>query len=242
MLKYIKSLSSYLFLHLVIAMLVCFFAKWLLFEWGALSEMKDWRVFVSSFLWICVFLLIVYLTLKKAGINPKKFFGFCLMNGLIVVFFTIVIWVFTKSYNLNLIEGSYIGIAGSDDIEGDDGEYEIHTSPTFVFKKGDAMIKQQMAVVDEEHDESFEEKFIFWQTAFAAGYDPNYIKQYSNDGSHKIELLITTGILVLFECFVTSLPFAICYMVIPLILFLFKRPFLFKNYSNLKEVIDQQPT
>lgn len=242
MLKYIKALSSYLFLHLIIAVLVCFFAKWLLFEWGALTEMKNWRVFLSSLLWIFVIISIVYLILKKTGINSKKFFGFCFINGLAIFFLAIIIWAFTNSYNLKLIDGTYIGIAGTDEVEGDDGAYDTHNSPTFVFKKGDAKIKEQIEVVNEDHDEAFEEKFIFWQTAFAAGYDPKYIHQYSNDDSQKIELLITTGILVLFECFVNSLPFAICFMIIPFILFLFKRPFLFKNYSNLKEVIDRQPT
>ena len=69
-----------------------------------------------------------------------------------------------------------------------------------------------------------------------------YISQYDNEkGPGSIELLITIGPLVLAECFLSILLLSVYYLIIPLVLFLFKKPFLFKDFSSFKKAISEQP-
>lgn len=240
--KYFKNLSVYLMLHFIVGLFMCFLFKCFLFEWNALGHVKDSMIFLSTIIWLCILLFAIYFIIKAKGLNHKQVFSFLMITGFAVFFISLIMSIFMHSVKLNFFNQEYIGTYGYYEDEDGEGNMQTYDKPFYVFHKNVKQIEESYSEIQEEYGDASKEKFAFWQTAFAAGYDPKYIQEFGNaEGSQKNVLIITTGLLVLIECLMNSLPLAIFYIAFPLVLFLIGKPFLFKNYSNLKEVIEKQP-
>lgn len=241
-LKNIKNLSVYLSLHFIVGLFMCFLFKCFLFEWNAIGHVKDSMVFLSTIIWLCILLFVIYFIIKAKGLNHKQVFSFLLITGFAVFFLALIMSIFAHSIKLNFFKQEYIATGGYYEEEDGEGNIKTYDKPFYVFHSIDEQIEESRNEIEREYGDVLEMKFVFWQTAYATGYDPKFIKEYSNsEGSQKTVLVITTGLLVLIECLLNSLPLVVFYLTIPFLLFLFKKPFLFKDYNHLKEVIEKQP-
>jgi len=241
--KYFKSFIIYLSLHFGVGLLMCFLFKCFLFEWNALTDAKDLTIFLSTIGWLSILLLLIYLIIKHFGYNHKQVFSFLLITGMAVFFISIMVSLFAIPLKFKIFNQNYIGVYSSYEYEDSEGNLKSSDKPHYVFLNDDSRIESTISSLQEERGEEIsKEKFAFWQTAFAAGYDPKYIREFQTlEGSQRTVLIVTTGLLVLLECFMNSLPLAIFYLAFPILLFLIRKPFLFKDYNALKEVIEKQP-
>lgn len=236
----IKRFTEYFIIHFITAISTSFLLQCLVYFWVSFPGRLN--LLTSGVIWIAVFLFGSYLVISKIGFNYRKVFSFILAKPFGWIFIISLSIIFIKPLHFTLFERLYVGISGSDDYDDGEGNFKNSTTPYFVFHKTDKIIDQEVSKLEEEHEDVGKKEFLFWQTAYAAGYNPKYIKQYiSNEKPQKVELFIIAGVLILVECFSKSILPALIYMLIPLIALLLKRPFVFKDFNSLKKRIDQEP-
>ncbi|MBI3719081.1 MAG: hypothetical protein HY252_10870 [Sphingobacteriales bacterium] len=201
-------------------------------------------------LWILLLFLIPYFILTKRGLAQEKFLGF-----LFIVYFAgslssaLTRWLIhylPKVDNIEIIKSNFIGVAGLDEVEHED-YYGNETSSTehsksYVYVENDSRIERELSKLEEEHSEGTSvDKFIFWQTALAAGYNPKYIPNYNccNLSSDKLELYFTVGPLVMIEALIEAIKDALLVLVVLIIYRIRNKPMFFENFAALKKYMTE---
>lgn len=197
-------------------------------------------------IWIFFIFYIPFLIFKKRGLAKEKFLGFLF----IICFFGILSSALTrwlihyvpKIDNIEIIKSNYIGVAGLDEVEHEDAN-GVETSSTeasksYVYISTDSRIEREVSKLENEHtDGTSLEKFIFWQTALASGFNPKYIPNYNccNLSSDKLELYFIVGPLVIIESFIEAIKDALLILILLIIYRLRNKPLFFENFDSLKK-------
>lgn len=191
--------------------------------------------------------LIPFIILFKRGLNVQYFFITLIFVYLIGNYSSnLTRWLFDFVPNINTIEiidSNYIGLDGLDEIEYEDNqgiEYsETNKSKSFVYPLKDSEIEMELNKLIEEHvDGASKEKFIFWQTALAAGYNPINIPEYNSYDltleRDKLKLYFSVGPLTILECLIESIKNALLVLTIFIVFRLKDKFLLFNDFKSLK--------
>ena len=151
--------------------------------------------------------------------------------------------------NIQIIESNYIGLSGLDveDYEDSNGIDQSSTVQTkgYIYVAKDSRVEREISKLESVHKDGISvEKFIFWQTALASGYNPKYIPNYNccNLSSDKLELYFTVGPLLMVEFFIAAIKDALLILIV-FIAFRFRNKSLlpiFKNLSSLKQLLKDE--
>lgn len=239
MYRSLKNNVIYLILYFSLTLLICFLVEILLFEWGAIQNYKSKQMIFAT-VWILVLFVILYFVIKKTGIVPTIFFSFSLVYGTIFYLIGLLLAILFGSYNTIIIDRSYVGTSGTTEIINTDRDgTNTHYLNTFVFKKNDKLLNQELNKLDEEFSEgSTEEEFIFWQTALAKGFEPKNISEYDccSGFKQKMYLYLTVGPITILESLIKATTPALFLLIIPLIGFLFNKRLFFDDTEGLRKI------
>lgn len=179
---------------------------------------------IYGLFWIFLVLYLMYKKLKKIdGIDPGQFFILSIFAGL---FISILNMLVAEKLGVDkLIEKKYVGVYGQT-IEYDSlNEKEIFIDhKTFVFYENDSRARRELKKLENEYEESYQDDFIFWQTAFVKGFTPKYITDFAgiNSFSKKLTLFFTVGPVFILETFINSIMNSWLLVLLPVISLLFK--------------------
>lgn len=144
--------------------------------------------------------------------------------------------------NIEIIKSNFIGLAGVDEVKHEEyyGNETLSTkhSKSYVYVKNDSRIEDEVSRLENEHtDGTSLDKFIFWQTALASGYNPKYIPNYnsSNFASDKLERYFTVGALVIVESFIEAIKDALLILILFIIDRVKDKPMFFEDFKALKK-------
>ena len=236
MFKIIKTNMIYLFLYFTITLLSCFVCEVFFFEWNALQNYKsNQSIFVMG--WLLLFFMVLGFFLNKLKISPTFFFSACVIWGPIMYFLGIIISMFLNIDKTKIINHNYIGTyVQTEKINSNQDGTNTENHNSYVFNKNDKSLTKEINRLDEEFEVGVsKDKFIFWQTAMAKGFEPKNIKGYQgrNDFSYNQVLYTTAGPLTILELLITASQYAISLLIFPLIGFLFRKRLFFDNLDDI---------
>jgi len=115
-------------------------------------------------------------------------------------------------------------------------------SRSYVYVENDSRIENEISKLEKEHtDGTNTEKFIFWQTALASGYNPKYIPNYNccKLSSDKLELYFTVGPLVMIESLMDAFKDALLILIFCIIARIRNKPMFIENFEALKKYLKE---
>lgn len=175
--------------------------------------------------WIALVILIVFNVLKKIkGVKPWEFLVYSILGGFLL---SIASFMLNETIGLdNSIEKNYVGIYGITtkyDYKTDSEVFIDHK--TNVYNINDKRAKRALKRLENQYGDSSQEEFIFWQSAFANGFEPLYITNYKGTDSfgRMLTLFMTIGPLYLIETFIKIVMNSWILFSIPIIGLFFKR-------------------
>lgn len=140
----------------------------------------------------------------------------------------------------NILEKNYVATYGiSDKYDSRNEDLVTFQNNTFVFKKDDLEIEQELVRLEELNGESNYKEFIFWQTAYSLGYKPKNIWEYSSSSSisKKLSLFLTVGPIFLIESLINAIFGALNFFILPIIGLIFKKRIFEKQLRPLHDMI-----
>jgi len=193
---------------------------------------------IYAFFWVIIVIsLIVYLIGKLDGIE-HKYYAFFFLSIILGSIFSLIGYIVNHNLGTeNLIKKRYSGVYGVSygyNIQSDSDEVIEHK--TYVFKNTDIrLLNREINVLENKYGESYKRKFYFWQTAFAEGFEPQNISEYTgkNTTSKKITLFFSVGIFFILESLLKALMNSWVIMIIPIIGLLLKKRLFHKELSKL---------
>ena len=200
--------------------------------------------YTYTIFWIGIIFLIPYLILKRRGLNQQKLLAFLigvvLIGGLSVVLTKFAYGLFTDPDKFEIVNSNYVGISGEDEIEYETLMEEgtrIESIHGLVFLKKDRHIFTEKNKTQNEHEDASLNKYIFWQSAMADGYDPKNIPEYKEN--NKTKLIFTVAPLRILESFIDALIDTFLFLIVPIIMRGFGKSLIFSDFSNLLKFIRQ---
>lgn len=203
------------------------------------TSISNFRHSIFALVWTVIVILLLLTALKKIeNINLWQFLAGSLGVG--IASSILAVLLHGGFGTNNLIEKNYVGIYGI--TYAFDSQTELEKSiehKTNVFKIGDNRAGKEYDKMIERYGEASEEMFLFWQTAFAYGYVPQDIFEYSGDSSisQKVTLFFTIGPLFLLECFIRALMNSWVLMIIPIIGLMFNKRIFHKEILPFQKII-----
>ena len=141
--------------------------------------------------------------------------------GWIITLIAKLVCLVTGFYSISLVSKNYSGLYWEEEIYYVDREPEKTVHKTFIFDKYDPQINREIDRIIEEFDfEPYEEKFIFWQTGYFKGYNPEHILNGKTLSS--MDFGVVLGIYPLIECMSQALKYFLFLIWIPIMLLYFK--------------------
>ncbi len=175
--------------------------------------------------WVALVILIVFYLVKKInGIKPWEFLGYSVLAGMLFSIIGLTINI-TLELN-NSLEKNYVGVYGI--ITGfnpnTDSEVVIDHK-TNVYRITDNRAKRELRRLENKYEDSYKHEFMFWQTAFATGFEPKYIFEYKGTDSFSkvLTLFFTIGPIFLLETFINTIMDSWILFLIPIIGLFFKK-------------------
>lgn len=172
-------------------------------------RVSDFAPWTFSSLWLMMAVALSAYVLWTLGIYSKKYFyglfwGSILANSLLI-FLPLDEWLITYRYS-----GVETQISKDTHASGRFNELETPDSPITlgsIYEKRSIALQQNLMENSRYNEYVSTREFVFWQTGLASGFNPSPIDQYNggNGFLNRIELIITTGPVVLIECFIKGL-------------------------------------
>ena len=198
------------------------------------------------YLWILIVFLIPFLILIKNEAFKKgylQFLFFVYIGGNLTSNVTNFLVSFIPKVNdFEMIESNFIGIASVEESFGEDeygGQKSIKEyNKSFVYSKNDKDIDKEFSKLENEYESGAStDKFIFWQTAMAYGYNPKNILQYKSPNlfTEKLEFYFTVGPLVILESFLLGIKDALLILILFIIVRINGRSIIFKDLEAAKK-------
>lgn len=159
--------------------------------------------------WFLLIFLALYFILNRRGLDLTQILIF-----LMIVFFLgnlssgLTRWLvgyFPSIDKIAIVKNNFVGIGGVTDESGtdDDGNETMATNlnRSFVYSIGDERLNDEIKQLDKTYDlGASQQKFIFWQSALANGYNPQNISEYKCcNASERMFLYLTVGPLLILE-------------------------------------------
>lgn len=217
-----KNKLIYLTIFFVILIFINFLKEVVFYVNESLSH------FISSLYvlpWIALVILIIFYFVKKIeGIKPWEFLGYSVLSGMLLSILGIIINM-TLGLN-NSLEKNYVGIYGVTTGFNTNTESETYINhKTNVYRIADKTSKSELKRLENKYEESYQEEFIFWQTAFASGFEPKYISEFKGTDSFSkvLTLFFTVGPIFLLETFINTIMNFWILFLFPIIGLLFKK-------------------
>lgn len=198
-------------------------------------------------IWIIIIFSFLYILLLKEGFAREKTFSIFIILVLFGFLSSeITGWLTnpnSKIFRLEIVKRNYIGLSGlygrNFETNGEE-DIAIEEAKNFVFVEGDYRLPLKLSKIEMEYEYGSKvDHFIFWQTAFIAGFNPYYIPSYHccDLSSDRIELYVSAVPLVLLECFIDAIYNAFLLLILALILRMFGRHLFFEDLESLKEFV-----
>lgn len=195
---------------------------------------------IYTALWIGLLIwLFIYFIKKIEGINSLEFIMFSVFVGVFIGLITLVLNMYLGTNNL--IEKNYIALYGiTEEYVGETEKSIDHL--TNVYRINDKRVKTDSNYLENKYGEAFEENFLFWQTAFAYGYEPKGIQDYkgTDSFSKNITLLLTVGPLFLLETFINAILNTWILMIIPVIGIFFKKRIYYEKLKPFRKLFESK--
>ena len=175
--------------------------------------------------WLALVILVVFYFVNKIdGVKPWEFLGFSVFAGFL---FSIVGLIINLTIGLNdSLEKNYVGVYGVTTAFNTNTDSEVQIDyKTNVYKITDNKGKNELKRLENEYEDSYQDEFIFWQTAFAKGFEPKYIDEFKGTDSFSrvITLFFTVGPIFLLETFISTIMNSWILFLIPIIGLFFKK-------------------
>ncbi len=229
-----KTNIKYLGLVFSIVLLINFVKELAYFT---LHSLDNFSHSIYALFWILVVLVLIVIFINKIeGIKISEFLFYSILLGFVFSIFSLII-----NHTLGtdkIIHKKYSGVYSS--VEGHDNQTEtnedINIKTYVINNRNKSLLHRELRKLKTKYGEAFEDKFYFWQTAFAYGFQPKYISGYSgkNTFSKKTTLFFSVGIFFIIEAFINALFSTITIMIIPLVGLLFKERLFNEKLSKLK--------
>lgn len=184
--------------------------------------------------------LLIYFTHRFVsrfqGIKPWEFIGLAAFLGAFISILGLLV-----NFSLgtdDIIEKNYIGVYGVTYGYDSNTESEVQFEhKTNVYSILDKSRERELNNLESEFGESSYDEFIFWQTAYAYGFEPKYISEYKGAKSFGriLTLFFTVGPIFLLESFIVAIMNCWLLMIIPIVGLFFKKRML---VDQLKPFID----
>lgn len=141
--------------------------------------------------------------------------------GWIIPYIAKMACLVTGLYFINLACTNYTGIFWEEEIYNVDREPDKIVHKTFIYNKNDPKIMDEHDRIKEKFDlEPYEENFIFWQSGYFKGYNPNLILDGNTNVSLDFGILL--GVYPVIECMSQSLKYFLFLIWLPIVLLYFK--------------------
>lgn len=194
----------------------------------ALSVNESLSHFVRSLYvlpWVALVILIVFYFVKRIdGIKPWEFIGYSVLYGML--FYIIGLTIIVTLGLDNSLEKNYVGVYGTTTGFNTNTDSEVDIDhKTNVYKITDNRAKRELNRLQNIYEDSYEDEFMFWQTAFATGFEPKYISEFKgNDSFGKVlTLFFTVGPTFLLEKFIETIMYSWILFLIPIVGLFFKK-------------------
>ncbi|MDH7462585.1 hypothetical protein QEG73_14910 [Chitinophagaceae bacterium 26-R-25] len=193
-------------------------------------------------IWVLAFFAIPLYLLRKKNIEILKIMNmlaaFYLIAGISGGIITGITSIFPKFETVSIFNTRFVGLSGNEEVNvlDSNGDDVIQTShnKSFVFSKDDARIDDESTNLEEKFEDGMDkEKFIFWQTALASGYNPAYIETYTCCSSYEDKLVLygTVGPTVIFETFLKAINRTAIFFFVPILI---RRKYKNSFYTNFE--------
>ncbi len=172
-------------------------------------------------LWFFITWIVLCAILYFLYINIFEFTFSALLLGWITIFPAMLFSFLTGFYSTSLVEKNYVGLYWKEEINLPDSEPDEVTHKTFIFQKGDPKIPGEHDRIYQEYGfEPYEKDFIFWQTGYYMGHDPEHI--IDSNTLISMDMGVVLGIYPIIECFSLSIKYFLFLIWIPILLLYFK--------------------
>ena len=189
------------------------------------SALNDFVRFLFVLPWILIVAFFVYRLINKIdNITIGTFAGASVLVGLLL---SIVTLILNLSFGLDkVIEKNYLGVYGISTgfDSSSDSERDIKHK-TNVYRIEDSNANREINKMEYIYGNASTKEFMFWQTAFANGFEPTNISEYkgSNSFGKVITLFFTVGPIFILELFVNAIMSSWILFIIPIIGLFFKK-------------------
>ncbi|OUS12884.1 hypothetical protein A9Q93_09790 [Nonlabens dokdonensis] len=189
------------------------------------TALNDFVRFLFVLPWILIIGFFVYRFINKIDdITIGTFAGASVLIGLLL---SIVTLILNLSLGLDkIIEKNYVAVYGitTGFDSRSDSEQDIKHK-TNVYKINDSRAKREINKMEYVYEDASTKEFLFWQTAFASGFEPINISEYngSNSFGKIITLFFTVGPIFILELFINAIMSSWILFIIPIIGLFFKR-------------------
>ena len=217
-----------LFLLKALGLLIAIFLpiELFLFEKSAITENNSLDFKTYNIFWVLLIYLLIFIIIKVLKINLQAFgglmfFGFFLYIG--ASLFSVLI--FKKDYVLNVFKKKYYGTNLLNYQLGRDGDEQISSKVKYY-----VYLETQIINKESEIYSNGSERFLLWQAAVAAKYNPKYLEGFNKDRkTDNLELFLTIGPIMIIENIANILqPIFLIFFI--LVIGIFFKKHLFKNF------------
>lgn len=225
---------SYIIFNLIISTLICFLYKLLETVWSGFSHHSENKVILfSALLFTSIVVGLVLIILNKTEIEKESMYAPIIKIGLFLFFISVIIGYTFDPFEI-FFPRPYTGLYALNETEDSEGNIGTAKIPQYIFESKSPFIKNEETKILDDYNDVNQKGFIFWQTAYVAGYNPKYITSFKKENN--TEYFFTTGLLIGIEGVYNNLFTLLIYFIVIIILLLFNKPFVFSSFDVINEL------